>query len=416
MEPYKKIVLPSGARVVTEEIPHVRSCTVGLWLNAGSCREKPETNGISHFIEHLVFKGTETRTARQIAEEIDRVGGHLNAVTGRDHTCFYAKVPDKHVGLAVDIICDIVCHPLLRESDIEKEKGVIAEEIAMYEDSPEEVVHDLLASTAWGSCGFGLPVLGSLKTLRNFTREDVVDYISGHYVQEGAVIAIAGNIRHEEVVETVSKHLDLARTPTKSPVTAKWKPNGQAFRSKAIEQAHLAIGYEAVDKHHPDRFGLYILDVAIGAGLSSRLFQKLREDLGLVYSTYTYTALFEGTGAFVIYAGTSVEKAGLVRDLILREVDDICNNGLEWEEYSLGKEQLKNALAINLETTNSRMSRLGMMELTGGPLWTPDQVSGIIDNVTYDDVNRIARELFSSDSPVMVVAGPRKTRSFLVRR
>lgn len=413
---YERIVLPGGAKVVTEEIPHVRSCTVGLWLNAGSRWESPEVNGISHFIEHLVFKGTTSRTARKIAEEIDGVGGYLNAVTTRDYTCYYAKVPDKYMGLAIDIICDIVCRPLLEESDIAKEKGVIAEEIAMYEDSPEEVVHDLLASAAWGPCALGLPTLGSLKTLENLGRDDIVKYMSWHYVGEGAVISAAGNIKHEDVVEEVNKRLDLSKIQMKAFFSPKWKPGAQAFRSKAIEQAHLCIGYEAFGRRHPDKFGLYILDVALGGGLSSRLFQKLREDRGLVYSTYSYTALYEDTGAFVVYAGTGVENVSLVRDLIMEELYDICNNGLKWEEYDRGKEQLKNALALNLETTNSRMSRLGRLELAGEPLYTPDEISKIIDNVTYDDVRRIAGRLLGQESPVIAVAGPRKTRSFFIRR
>jgi len=416
VDQYKRIVLPSGAKIVTEEIPHVRSCTVGLWLNAGSRWEDPGINGISHFIEHLVFKGTTSRTARKIAEEIDGVGGYLNAVTTRDYTCYYAKVPDKYMGLAIDIICDIVCRPLLEESAIEKEKGVIAEEIAMYEDSPEEVVHDLLASTAWGPCALGLPTLGSLKILRNLGREDIVKYMSEHYVGEGAVISAAGNIKHERVVEEVNRRLDLSRIQMKSPVTPKWKPGAHAFRSKAIEQAHLCIGYEAFNRRHPDRFGLYILDVALGGGLSSRLFQKLREDRGLVYSTYSYTALYEDTGAFVVYAGTGVENISLVKDLVMEELYDICNNGLKREEYNRGKEQLKNTLALNLETSNSRMSRLGRLELADEPLYTPDEVSRLIDNVTYDDVRRIAGRLLGQGSPVIAVAGPRKTGSFLIRR
>jgi predicted Zn-dependent peptidase len=356
------------------------------------------------------------RTAKQIAEEIDDVGGHLNAVTARDYTCYFAKVPDKHVRFAIDIICDIVCRPMLRESDIEKEKGVIAEEISMYEDSPEEIVHDLLASTAWGHNSLGLPILGSDKTMGNLTRNDIVTYMSGNYLLEGTVISVAGNIKHDEVVEEVSKHLNLSKIPMTSCTTPAWKPGTFAFRSKSIEQAHLCIGYESFGRRHPDRFGLYILDVAVGGGLSSRLFQKLREDQGLVYSTYSYAALYEDTGAFVVYAGTSVENIQLVKDLILEELGDICSNGLKWEEYNRGKEQLKNGLALNLETTNSRMSRLGRLELAGEPLRTPDEAGKIIDNVTYDDVSRIAGELLSRELPVIAVAGPRKTRSFLVRR
>ena len=416
VDQYKRIVLPCGVRVVTEEIRHVRSCTAGLWLNAGSRCESPEINGVSHFLEHLVFKGTTSRTARGIAEEIDGVGGYLNAVTTRDHTCYYAKVPDRYVELAIDIICDIISRPLLEERDIAKEKGVIAEEIAMYEDSPEEVVHDLLASTAWGSQALGLPTLGSLKTLKNLERDVIIQYMSRHYVSEGAVISTAGNIRHEEVVERVCRQLDLSTSPIESSTTPKWKSGAQAFRHKKIEQAHLCIGYEAFSRRDPDRFALYILDVVIGGGLSSRLFQKLREDRGLVYSTYSYTALYEDTGGFVVYAGTGAENVSPVNDLILRELDSICNQGLEQEEYNRGKEQLKNALALNLETTNSRMSRLGRLELAGEPLSTPDEISTIIDNVTYEDVMRIAHRLLDHKSPVTVITGPRKTRSFFVRR
>lgn len=402
--------------MVTEEIPHVRSCSVGIWVNAGSRWEAPAENGVSHFIEHLVFKGTTRRTARQIAEEMDGVGGQLNAFTGKDHTCFYAKVLDKHVDLAVDILCDLVCHPLLAPEDVEKERGVVAEEIGMYEDSPEDVVHDEIARAAWGSRSVGLPVLGTQETLGNLTRDVILRYMGNHYTCENVVVAAAGHVTHERVVEAVERHLSLPSSAQAAEVRPSWIPGARVFRPKNTEQVHLCLGVEAYDRKHPKRFALYLLDIAIGGGMSSRLFQKLREDRGLVYSTYSYVASFDDAGAFILYAATSPDRAQVVEDLIREELEEVASCGISGEELTRGKEQLKSSLVLNLETTNSRMSRLGRLELFHEPLETPDEVFRRIDGVTGDDVREVAAELLGGAVPVAAAVGPRKAKSSFIRR
>ncbi|MEW6227611.1 MAG: pitrilysin family protein [Bacillota bacterium] len=408
---YERTVLPGGVRVVTEEISHVRSCSVGLWFNAGSRRELPEENGASHFIEHLVFKGTERRTARQIAEEMDDVGGQLNAFTGRDHTCFYAKVLDEHVSIAIDVLCDLVSRPLLAADDVEKERSVIAEEIGMYEDSPEEVAHDELARAAWGPSSLGLPILGTQKTLKRLTRDAIVAFMSSHYTAGNLVVAAAGSLKHARIVEEVESRLALPSAATDPPDTPRWRPATHVFRPKNTEQAHICVGVEGYSRNHPSRFALYVLDAVIGGGMSSRLFQKLREDRGLVYSTYTYAASYEDVGAFVVYAATSPDNVRVVQDLILDELAEVASSGIREEELDRGKEQLKSGLVLNLETTNSRMSRLGRLELFCEPLYTPDEVFKMIDDVTLDDVRRVAAELLGKVAPVIAAVGPRRTKS-----
>lgn len=404
-------------RVVTEEIPDVRSCSIGIWVRAGSRWEHPAENGVSHFIEHLVFKGTTRRTARQIAEEMDDVGGQLNAFTGKDHTCFYAKVLDRHVDLAVDILCDLVCRPLLAPEDVEKERGVVAEEIGMYEDSPEDLVHDEIAAAGWGNRSLGLPVLGTQKTLGSLTRDVVARYMHDHYTCDNVVVAAAGHVSHERILEALDRHLELPPSGTvHDEVRPSWTPGVRVFRQKNIEQVHLCLGVEAYNRKHPKRFALYLLDIAVGGGMSSRLFQNLREDRGLVYSTYSYVASFDDVGAFILYAATNPDRAEVVEDLIREELERVASCGISEEELARGKEQLKSGLVLNLETTSSRMSRLGRLELFHEPLETPDEVFGKIDAVTGDDVRRVAAELLSGAKPVAAAVGPRKTRSSFVRR
>ncbi|MGE5573223.1 MAG: M16 family metallopeptidase [Bacteroidota bacterium] len=413
---YRRTILPCGVRVVTEDIPHVRSCSIGIWVNAGSRWETPEENGVSHFIEHLVFKGTARRSARQIAEEMDGVGGQLNAFTGKDHTCFYAKVLDEHVDLAMDILCDLVCHPLLAPEDVEKERGVVAEEIGMYEDSPEEVVHDEFARAAWGGRSVGLPVLGTQKTLRNLTRDTIVRYMRDNYTCDNVVVAAAGHVSHERIVEAVENHLVLPISARPAGARPSWRAGVRAFRQRNTEQVHLCLGVEGYDRKHPHRFALYLLDITIGGGMSSRLFQKLREDRGLVYSTYSYAASFEDVGALIVYAATSPDRVHEVEQLVREELEEAARHGVSDEELRRSREQLKSSLVLNLETTNSRMSRLGRLELFGEPLETPDQVFRKIDGVTGDDVRKVAAELLGRAEPVTVAVGPRKAKSSFIRR
>ena len=395
---YQRTTLDNGIRVVTEAIPHVRSVAIGFWYRAGSRDEPPEQNGISHLVEHLMFKGTARRTARQIAEIIDASGGQMNAYTGKDHTCYYARVLDAHVGLAVELLADMLRHSLLAPAEMEKEKGVVIEEIKMYEDSPDEVVHDLFAEAIFDGHPLGRRVLGEEETVHRITRADVLRYIDWRYTANRLVVAAAGNLDHDSVIREVERYFgDLESGTALDGVTPAPTGGRNLVREKETEQVHLCVGVPALHRLHPDRYAVGVLDVALGGGMSSRFFQDLREERGLVYSTYTYHSAFQETGLFGVYAGMSPQNALQVLDLIRSGLDDAARRGFTGDELLRAKEQLKGSLMIGLENTANRMSRIARCELFGEELLTPDQLVDRIEAVTLDDLHRVAAQLFSGE-------------------
>ncbi|HHY47601.1 MAG TPA: insulinase family protein [Firmicutes bacterium] len=405
---YERTLLSNGIRVVTEHIPYVRSATIGLWVKTGARDERPEASGISHFIEHMLFKGTKRRSARRIAEEMDAIGGQLNAFTSKEYTCFYAKVLDTHVALAVDILADMFLNSAFDPAELDKERGVIIEEIKMYEDSPDELAHDELARAVWGNRSLGLNIIGSVETVMGLSREDLISHMASHYGPDRIVVSCAGNVTHRQVVELVEKYfsgLEPAPGGVESPRPIPLYRN--VFRTKDTEQLHMCIGLPGLPRNHPDRFALYLVDTILGGGMSSRLFQDLREDRGLVYSTYSYHASYEHSGILVIYAAMSPSNAGVVASLIQDAVRKLVREGPCEEELARGKEQLKGNMLLGLESTSNRMSRLAKMELFDDRLYTEEETLDLINAVTMQDVTKLLHDLVDGVRVSIAVVGPR---------
>lgn len=403
-----KTQLDNGVRIITEKVPGVRSAATGIWVGAGSRHENERNSGISHFIEHLMFKGTEKRTATQIAEELDAVGGQLNAFTTKEFTCYYAKTLDEHFNLALDVLADMFFNSTFSEKAIEKERGVIEEEIKMYEDTPDELIHDLFVRTVWPEHPLGKPILGSIDSLEKITRQDITSYIDGNYLPERVVVAVAGNIDHDAVREKIVSyfaHLEKKRkagtvSPPDNP------PARSTNLSRPTGQVQICLGTPGVSQLDDRLYSVYILNNVLGGGLSSRLVQKIREERGLAYSVYTYHTAFCDTGLFTFYAGTSPTKYDEVIELILQEIKGVTEKGITEKELTRTKEQIKGSLYLGLESVSSRMTRLGRSELCIGRVITPDEVIKKISAVTLDDVQSIAGELFSDRSFSLSTIGP----------
>lgn len=405
---YRKETLDSGLRILTEEIPYVRSVSVGVWVSSGSRFERPELNGVSHFIEHLLFKGTKNRSAKAIAETIDGLGGQLNAFTSKEHTCYYVKVLDEHFAVAVDVLADMLQNSLLQPTDIDKERGVIIEEIKMYEDVPDDLVHDLFAKTVWPTHPLGKAIVGTADVISGLSRGQIVEYLNSHYTADRIVIAAAGNIRHQEAVDTIARAFAGLRGTAgerygmEAPVLG----TGVTIKRKDIEQVHLCIGGKGVPQDHDDAYPLHILNTVLGGGPSSRLFQEIREERGLAYSVYSYQSSFRDAGLFTIYAGMSPAYLDEVVELILEEMSRVVDSGITGEEVIRAKEQMKGQLVLSLESTSNRMSRLGRSELALGRILSPDEVIEKIDRVTADEVHRLVRDLLVPDTLSLAAVGP----------
>lgn len=407
---FQKTTLPNGLRVITEAIPHVRSASVGVWVGAGSSHETPANMGVSHFIEHLLFKGTADRTARQIAQAIDGRGGNLNAFTSKEHTCYYAKVLDEHLGVAMDVLADMLQNSLFDPGEMGKEKGVIIEEIKMYEDVPDDVVHDLFCTAMWRDHYLGRPIVGTAESVRSMSREDILSYFDERYIADNIVIAVAGNVTHDQVVEEVERKFRALR-PGRGALT--W-PAGPApvvgpraiVRTKETEQAHLVLGMSGLPQDHDEIYALHLINTVLGGSTSSRLFQEIREERGLAYSVYSYQSSFRETGNFAVYAGVSPSVVTEVLDLVDKELRRVGEESITADELREAKEQLKGQIMLGLESTSGRMSRLGRGELMMGRVLSPDEVINRIDRVTPDMVHGLARKLFLEESRVLSVVGP----------
>jgi len=407
---YRKTTLPGGLRVITEEIPYVRSVSVGVWVGAGSCLETTANMGISHVIEHMLFKGTERRTARQIAQAIDGRGGTLNAFTSKEHTCYYAKVLDEHMEVAFDLLSDMLLHSRIAPDDLEREKGVIVEEIKMYEDVPDDLVHDLFAAAIWRDHALGRPIVGTADTVQGLDREALLGYMAQTYRPENIVIAVAGHVQHDRVVEEVAR--TFGGLVAEGPV-APWPEPPAALqgslgvlRPKEIEQTHLVLGTRGLHQDHDQIYALHLMNTILGGGTSSRLFQEIREQRGLAYSVYSYNSGFKGTGNFGVYAGVSPRAVGPVLDMILALMEEVGRQGVTPEELGEAKEQLKGQIMLGLESTSSRMTRLGRGELSLGRVQSPDEIIAQIDRVTLAEVHDLARRLLLEEPRVLATVGP----------
>jgi len=404
--------LPGGLRVITEEIPHVRSASVGVWVGAGSCGEEPAVMGVSHFIEHMLFKGTATRSARQIAQAIDGRGGSLNAFTSKEHTCFYAKVLDEHLPIAVDVLSDMVLHSLFDPAEIDKEKGVILEEIKMYEDVPDDLVHDLFTAAMWPGQALGRPIVGTAATVQGLARDTILAYRDAHYTANNIVVAAAGHLSHQQVVHEVGQAFAELTTPgTDAPVICGDEPvlpakSRARVREKETEQAHLVVGMSGLHHDHEEIYALHLINTVLGGGASSRLFQEIREERGLAYSVYSYQTSFRRTGDFGVYAGVSPAVVHQVLELVLAAYRQMGLRGIEREELAEAKDQLKGQIMLSLESTSGRMTRLGRGELTLGRVLSPDDIIDRINSVTTDEVAALAGRLFLQQPKVLSLVGP----------
>jgi predicted Zn-dependent peptidase len=388
-------------------MPHVRSVSVGIWIGTGSRRETPEQNGVSHFIEHMLFKGTTSRSAEDIARSVDSIGGNLDAFTAKELVCFNTKVLDEHLSLAWEVLADLVLHPLFRPEDIEKEKGVILEEIKMEADSPDYLVHEIFSSNFWKDHPLGKPILGTRETVKRFDRDMICAYYSAVYAPSNLIVTAAGNLTHERLVALVREHFESL--PISPSVPNDQVPTTHARialrNKKALEQVHLCLGVPSYPLPHQERFACYVLNTLLGGGMSSRLFQNIRERQGLAYAVFSELNPYRDTGCLSIYAGTSVESARKVVESILNEFRELREQPVSEEELRRAKDHLKGSLMLSLESTGSRMTNLARQEMYFGRFFTLDELVESIESVAAADVQRIAQTFFDPKQIALTILG-----------
>ncbi|WP_436971131.1 M16 family metallopeptidase [Micromonospora coxensis] len=416
----RRTVLPSGLRVLTEAIPAMRSVSFGIWVAVGSRDETGPQAGAAHFLEHLLFKGTHKRSALEISSEIEAVGGETNAFTTKEYTCYYARVLDEDLPLAIDVMCDLVADSVLEAADVETERGVILEEIAMHDDEPGDEVHDLFARAVYGDHPLGRLISGTEETVTPMTRRQIQSFYRRRYTAPQIVVAAAGNLDHAAVVKLVRQALrgtpldtDPAAPAAHRPATptVRTKPATTLVEPKETEQAHVILGCPGIDRTDDRRFALGVLNNVLGGGMSSRLFQEIREQRGLAYSVYSYASQYADSGLFAVYAGCAPGKVDEVLHLTRAELARVAADGITEAELARGKGMSKGSFVLGLEDTGSRMSRLAKGELLYGDLMPVDELLARVDAVTLDDVNTLAAELLSRPMSLAVV-GPFGERDF----
>ncbi|MFK8906454.1 M16 family metallopeptidase [Streptomyces sp. YS-3] len=414
----RRTTLPGGLRVVTETLPSVRSATFGIWVQVGSRDETPTLNGATHYLEHLLFKGTRKRSALDISAAIDAVGGEMNAFTAKEYTCYYARVLDTDLPLAIDVVCDMLSGSLILEEDVDAERGVILEEIAMTEDDPGDCVHDLFAHTMLGDTPLGRPVLGTVDTINALTRAQVARFYKKHYDPRHLVVAAAGNVDHATVVRQVRRAFEKAGALTQTdavPVAPRdgvrtLKTAGRVeLLNRRTEQAHVVLGMPGLARTDERRWALSVLNTALGGGMSSRLFQEVREKRGLAYSVYSYTSGFADCGLFGVYAGCRPSQVHDVLKICRDELDRVASEGLSDEEIGRAIGQLSGSTVLGLEDTGALMNRIGKSELCWGTHMSVDDMLAKIAAVTPDDVHEVARDVLGR-RPSLSVIGPLKDK------
>lgn len=404
---YELFTLDNGLRIVVENIEYVNSISVGLWVENGSRNENQYNNGISHFIEHMLFKGTENRTAKQIAEAIEEVGGQINAFTGKESTCFYIKALNTHLELSLSILSDMLFNSKFDENDIEKEKKVIFEEIDMNEDSPEDVLMDLHSSAIWGDDAVSMPILGTKETVGSFDRKKILEYISSYYIPENSVISICGNFNINNIKKMIEKYFGGWNSDNKK-ITNYSKPNiesGLLYKEKKIEQLHMSFGIPGIEIGNDDIYSLVLLCNILGGGASSILFQKLREELGMCYSIYSYSSSLINTGIVTVYAGLNPKYGEDAFNIISEEIEKFSQNNLSKEKLFKAKEQLKGSYILGLESTSSIMFKNGRNALLLNKINTPKEILHKIDNVDYNKINDVMEKSFKKGIQNMALVG-----------
>jgi predicted Zn-dependent peptidase len=403
----RRQVLPNGLTIITEQMQHIRSASIGIWLQTGSRDEDPAWNGISHFIEHMLFKGTEHRTAEEIARQVDSIGGNMDAFTAKECICFNVKVLDEHLPVALEILSDLVLHPVFDPNDITRERGVILEEIKMDEDNPDYLVHEIFTQNFWKDHPLGKPILGTKETVKKFERAAVLDAYSHRFAPGNIIVSAAGNLDHDRFVELVTKHFEQMK-PRKngfhSPVP-KIVSKITLRNKKALEQVQLCIGVPSHPIAHEKRHAGYILNTLLGGGMSSRLFQNIRERQGLVYSIYSDLNPYRDTGCLAVYAGTSRESASKVVQSVVSEFHKLKGEPVPTEELRRSKDQLKGSLMLSLESSSARMSNLARQEMYFDRFYDLDELIEKIEAVTVEDLTSLANEFFNTESVAVTILG-----------
>jgi predicted Zn-dependent peptidase len=405
---HQKTILPNGVRLVSERMPHVRSVAVGVWVETGSRHEPSPKSGVSHFIEHLVFKGTETRTAEEVAKAVDSVGGQMDAFTTKEHTCFYVTVLDQHLPLAADLLSDILLHPLFAAEDIDRERSVVLQEFRMVEDTPDDLIHDLFAERVWAGHPLGRPILGDKKIIRGLAREKILTYFVEEYCPARITIAAAGRLEHAALVDLFGKSFVDFRRPC-GPRDGEGPPAltpRVELIDKPLEQVHFVLGGPGLPQDAPERYTLYLLNTIVGGSMSSRLFQEVRERQGLVYSIYSGNAGFRDCGLFYVYAGTEPANFTKVLGVVTEELRKVKRSGITADELARAKEHLKGSLMLSLESTSSRMTRLAKQELYFGQSFSLDEILAAIDGVTPAAVEALIGALLGRTPLSLVALGP----------
>ncbi|MFZ0734791.1 MAG: pitrilysin family protein [Candidatus Sulfotelmatobacter sp.] len=399
--------LPNGLTVITEQMQHIRSASIGIWLQTGSRDEDPEWNGISHFIEHMVFKGTKHRSAEEIAREVDSIGGNMDAFTAKECICFNVKVLDEHVPTALDILSDLVLNPVFDSGDITRERGVIIEEIKMDEDNPDYLVHEIFTQNFWKDHPLGKPILGTKETVKRFERQPIVDAYSYRFAPGNIIVSAAGNLDHDRFVELVTRHFEQMKPMNNGFHSSKPKIVSRIIlrNKKALEQVQLCIGVPAYPIAHEKRHAGYILNTLLGGGMSSRLFQNIRERQGLAYSIYSDLNPYRDTGCLAVYAGTSLASAAKVVQSVVSEFRKLKTDPVSDEELRRAKAQLKGSLMLSLESSTSRMSNLARQEMYFDHFYSLDELIEKIESVTAEDLTGLANEFFKTESVAVTALG-----------
>ena len=407
MNTIKKEVLDNGLTILTEQMPHVRSISMGIWLKIGSRSETSELNGVAHFIEHLLFKGTSHRTAEQIARQVDSIGGHLDAFTAKETICYSTKVLDEHLPVAFDILSDLVLNPKFDPGDMEKERSVILEEIKMVEDTPDDLVHEIFMQNFWKDQPLGRPILGTKQTVGKLDRDKVLAFFQEFYTPDDLIISAAGNLEHERVVDLITAKFSKVRTSRNGYVDVPAHTHSRISmrNKKELEQVQICLGVPSYPLSHQDRYVCYILNTILGGGMSSRLFQNIREKEGLVYAIFSGLNSYRDTGCLSIYAGTSLETAERVVDMIVKELRNLKDNPVDPEELRRAKDYLKGSLMLGLESTSSRMSNLARQEMYFGKYISLDEVTSSIEAVTAESIQEMAKASFDTRQIALTVLG-----------
>jgi predicted Zn-dependent peptidase len=401
--------LPNGLLVLTESIPHVRSVSMGVWIDSGSRDEPTALNGISHFVEHMVFKGTTSRSAHQFAREADAIGGNLDAFTGKESICFNIKVLDENIAPALDLLTDLVLHPTFTPEDLAREQGVILEEIKMDEDNPDYLVHETFTQKFWKGDPLGRPILGTVKSVSSFTQQIVFDFYASRFTPRNMIFSAAGHLDHDTFVAQVAEHFSglAASTDTplaKLPAPATF-PHITLKRKRSLEQVQFCLGVPSPPVDAPERYAVYLLNTMLGGGMSSRLFQAIREDKGLAYSIYSETNPFRDTGCLAIYAGTSIAKIEEVLKLTLAELHRLKEEPVAEAELKRAKDQLKSNIVLGLESSSSRMSNLARQQMYFGRFFSVDEIIAEVNAVEAPAIQALARDLFRPEAIALTILG-----------